>query len=219
MYLTTFLLSFAYWFVVTLETASLLDSHIELIKDKHTVITTSTIIVITQILTNSYAAVTLCSYLTPTDNDSSDYDRFNLVFRSLVAIVGICFCEIPLIVARMKIILGENGSTLHGSFFIWFLKNIMTIVCIICASIGSKFAGDKLKRMSCKVNWDEFDSSNVHFEPEKRDSYIVRIKKETLLEKCNLVHDNVTSLMTNNRETESKDNRKKVTFNLEPKTY
>lgn len=219
MYLTTFLLSFGYWFIVTLETASLLDSHVELITDKHTIITTSTIIVITQILTNSYAAVTLCSYLTPTDNHSTNYDKFNIVFRSLVAIFGICFCEIPLIVARMKIILGENGSTLNGSFYAWFIKNFMTIVCIVCASVGSKFAGDKIKNMSCTVNWDEFDSSKVYFEPEKRDSYIVKIKKETLREKSTVVQTDYPDNNATKIDNDIKDNRKKVTFDLEPKTY
>lgn len=221
MYLTTFLLSFSYWFMVTLETASLLDSHVELIADKHTVITTSTIIVITQILTNSYAALTLCSYLTPTDTSSANYDKFNIVFRSLVAIFGICFCEIPLIVARIKIILGKNGSTLNGSFYAWFIKNIMIIICIAIATVGSKFAGEKFKKMSCKVNWDEFDSSNVYFEPEKRDSYIVRIKKETLREKSTVVQNGSSDVQSTEMKIENdlKDNRKKVTFDLEPKTY
>ena len=166
----TYLLGIAYWFITALECADLLAIMLMSSVYEHTIFTTEAIICIAMIVTNSYAIVTLCSYISPRrlieQRDSNN--KFDLVYRIFLGTAGILFAEIPLLVTRCQIIAADSDESLPGTFYIWFLKDVMWIFLIVVLVYVEKF-GQKYLRIPCKPH---FDDEHVYFQPEKRDKYI-----------------------------------------------
>lgn len=175
MNLNTFLLCFCYWLVTGIEAADLMDTALLGEIYKHTIYTTEAIICIVMIITNSYAIVTLCSYISPI-SQSGDTDRkydkkFDFLYKAFVSAGGVFFAEIPLLVARLQILSADGAQFLSATFFMWLTKDILFIVLIILSILVQKF-GSKAMKIPCKFTFD----NNIIFQPEKRDEYIVKEK-------------------------------------------
>lgn len=172
----TYLLSFAYWFVTALESVGLLEVALKNNQYKRIIFTTETIICITMIVINSYAIVTLCSYINPMniiDNKRTTH-KFDFVYRVVLAVSGIVFAEIPLFISRCHILVQHKGNALPGTFYVWFMKDILWLVLIPVLLYVQRF-GQKYLRIPCKPR---FENKHLHFEPEKRDAYINRHKRK-----------------------------------------
>ena len=171
----TYILTFTYWLVVAIEASGLLETALLCIDYKHVIFTTEAIVSIIMIITNSYAVITLCSYLTPMTTSSylpkTKYSKkFDLVYKMFVGCAGVLFVEIPLVIARFQIMITSNVHTfLYGTFYIWLLKDVLFICLIIIMMVLQGNIRMRLKKASCRP---KFDNTDVIFEPEKRDTYI-----------------------------------------------
>ena len=172
----TYILTFTYWLVVAIEASGLLETALLCIDYKHVIFATEAIVSIIMVITNSYAVITLCSYLTPMTVPTSSYmpkkysKKFDLVYKMFVGCAGVLFAEIPLLIARFQIMLTSKAHTfLYGTFYIWMLKDILFICLIITMMVLQGDIRSRLKKASCRP---KFDSTHVAFEPEKRDAYI-----------------------------------------------
>ncbi len=177
----TYILNFAYWLVAAIEASDLLESALLSKKYKHIICTTEAIVAIVMIITNSYAVITLCSYLTPVNvslTTNKKYSKkFDLVFKIFVGCAGVLFVETPFVIARFQIMIrsGEIHSVLCGTFYMWMLKDVLFIFLIVLMMILQGNIRQRLKTTPCRPT---FDSSGVFFEPEKRDTYIYHQKRQ-----------------------------------------
>ena len=177
MRLNTFLLCFCYWFIIAIEAADLVDTVLMGEIYKHTVYTTEAILSIVMIIVNSYAIVTLCSYISPeppADGREHKYDKkFDFLYKVFVSVGGVFFAEIPLLVARFQILAGGATRFLSMTFYLWLMKDILFIILITVSVVAIKL-GNRPLQVPCKL---AFDNTNVVFQPEKRDVYIVHEKR------------------------------------------
>lgn len=165
----TFMLGFAYWFLAAIETAGLLEIMLLRNQYEHMIFTTGTITVIAMIVTNSYAVVTLCSFINPMGivDKKHTNNKFDFLYRVFLAVSGILFAEIPLLVARCQIVAADVDVVLPGSFYMWFIKDILWLVLIAILVYVQRF-GQKYLRIPCKPHFQD----HLYFQPEKRDAYI-----------------------------------------------
>ncbi|CAD5116332.1 unnamed protein product [Dimorphilus gyrociliatus] len=209
MELSTFLLDFSYWLVVEVEICTLIE---QTYAYSDAVLTTCSIVAIASILTNTYAIVTLCSYLTPTTKDT--YETFDILFKGVNAFSAVCFVEVPLIVCRVRLLMA-NG-TMNGSFYGWFLKDGFTITVILVVIIDSDIIKRKFSDCyTCRTN---------HFEPEKRDVYIRRKINDTYKDIENIERaqeltktiylNSADKLEDETKKEVNKSTKKKVSFKL-----
>ena len=179
---STFLISCAYWLVLAVEAISLLENVLLEDTHEHTIYTTEAMISVVTIVSASYAIITLISYLSPVtpasavDDLESEHEKFDFLYRAFVGTVCVLFCEIPLIVARFRMLAMDKQRLLPGTFYVWLIKDVFFVPIILVMIYGQKF-GNRYLRLPCKtVDRD----TALQFEPEKRDRYIHQYKKETV---------------------------------------
>ena len=130
------------------------------------------------ILANSYAVVTLCSYITPnsqTGNSKKHEEKFDFIYQIFIGVAGVFFTEIPFIVARFQVIFVNVKVMLPGSFYFWMVKDFLFIILLVLLMVLDRY-GNKLVNRFSKQCQPEFDKL-VFFKPEKRDVYIQQKRK------------------------------------------
>ncbi len=164
---------FAYWLVIAIEATDLVE--VVRLGDlyKNVVYTTEAVTCITMIIVNSYAVVTLCSYISPGSDAKQCKKRFDFIYRVFVGASGILLAEIPFVVARVQIMTAVHMEAIQATFYMWFVKDVLFIALIGAMLILQKF-GKTLETLPCKIN---LDNTEVFFQPEKRDTYIVQKQK------------------------------------------
>ncbi len=179
MSVNTYLFVFAYWLMCSIEAAVLLETAMLSNVYEHVIYTTEAILSIVMIITNSYAIVTLCSFLTPIGSQQHNKTdkKFDFIYRMFVGVAGVFFAELPLLIARIQIILADNKHNItQGSFYIWIVKDILFGVLIIPLLLSQKLKGKYMKYFSQSCA-PPFDNPDVFFEPEKRD---IEINKQRI---------------------------------------
>lgn len=172
---STYLLTFAYWFVIAIESVDLLDTIRLGDIYRHVIYTTMSIIAISIIITNSYALVTLCSFISPQAGSGRRqvHEQFDFIYRTLVGGSGVLFMETPLLVARFQILASDLSKILPAAFYLWLIKDFIFIFLIVAIICTQKVNNKYVARLPCRVN---FDNPDVMFKPEKRDEYIAQQK-------------------------------------------
>jgi len=191
-----------YWLVTGIETADLIaiDILITAVRSLHAIVSSAAIIAIASILSSSYAVVTLCSFISPSDGTTSPrtgtgnsptlnagnprtrLPTFDALYRVIVGASGILFAEVPLVVVRSQVIAvyyRQSSQTLSRQlpvvFILWLIKNTTFIL------IAMVLVAIYTVRVRRKVGGDvlcnacgrmAFDNPDVFFAPEKRDTYI-----------------------------------------------
>ena len=147
------------------------------------VYTSEAITCIAMIGANSYAIVTLCSYVNPRGlmpdpnrDDGAVKTKFPFVYIVFMCVTGILFAEIPMLVARFQVL--ATRQTLPGSFYLWLIKDVIFIVLIAVLAYVQRF-GHRYLRIPCKPS---FDNKHVFFQPEKRDKYINEYRRNLYLQ-------------------------------------
>ena len=183
---STVVLVACYWLVAGIETADLIaiDIVTTATASLHPVVSTAAIIAIASILSSSYAVVTLCSFISPTDSASTTASRrrfptFDGLYRAVVGAAGILFAEIPLMVVRSRVIAGGESSTSHPLpvvFYIWLIKDsAFIVVAVAMSAIYVVRVRRNTEGRSCNsCGRMAFDNPDVFFAPEKRDTYIAQ---------------------------------------------
>ena len=197
----TYLMVFAYWFIIAVECGSLLEMLLISDVDKHVIFTTEAITCIAMIASNTYAIVTLCSYINPRGfiDKANMKNKFHFVYIVLVCGCGILFAEIPMLVTRMRLMTSMPHS-LPGSFYLWLIKDIVFIGLILVLGYVQRF-GQKYLRLPFKPSVNS--SKHVFFQPEKRDRYINQLRtamyhqtrREAMCSNNNEVSDSSNSLI------------------------
>ncbi len=168
----TYILCFAYWLVAAIEASDLLETAL-LSKDyKHVIFTTEAIVSIVMIIVNSYAIITLCSYITPLNNpiiEKRYSKKFDIIYKVFTGVAGVLFVEVPLLAARFQIMLTDEQKFLHGTFYMWILKDTLFICLIVFTLVLQLRVKAWFKQHPCGP---KFDNTDVFFQPEKRDTYI-----------------------------------------------
>ena len=184
----THLLTFTYWLVTSIEAADLLEYNFLHDSYKHAINTTEAIVTIVSIITHSYAVVTLCSYISPmrTEIDREFKKKFDFVYQSFVAVSGVLFTEIPLLSARVQILVVDTGQLLPGAFYMWLVKDVIFIFLLVAMLLCQRLGRRKSAKMLCTIN---LDTPNVVFQPEKRDAYIVKKKSVRFKEPLSTTFD------------------------------
>jgi hypothetical protein len=102
MNLTTNLLVFCYWLVVGIESAGMIEIAMLDNRYVHFIYSTQMIVSISMIITNSYAIITLCSYISPMGcrDENVANKRFDFLYKALTVIASVVFVEIPQLAAR-----------------------------------------------------------------------------------------------------------------------
>ena len=236
-----------YWLVTGIETADLIAIDIvsTAVGCLHAIISSAAIIAIASILSSSYAVVTLCSFISPTDsatNTRTWLPTFDRLYRVIVGAAGILFAEIPLVVVRSQVVAAYNhqSATFHrlpAVFILWFVKDatfiLISMVLVVMYMVKAR---RKVGAMACdSCGRMAFDNPDVFFAPEKRDSYIAERQKLTapggrpdapgirqpLLGESHAVMDELEVKAGTSRDTTStsaagpKKSRKSVTFRLD----
>ena len=184
MSLNTYLLCFSYWLVVAVEATDLIQTALLHTQYKHIIYTSEATITIVMIVTNSYAVVTLCSYITPVKaNDTKKKKaQFNILYKMFIGVAAIVFVEVPLLVARFRVLaLHISPYNIPGTFYFWLIKDLLLVPMISLAILYNKF-GHHLAQLPCQPALLVVDTPNVLFQPEKRDEYIVKKKKKVRFE-------------------------------------
>ena len=178
---TTYVTVFAYWFIIAVESGSMLEVLLVTDNCKHIILVTQAIACIAMIATNTYAMVTFCSFINPRSLVDTRHtkDEFHFIYIVLVCGSGMLFAEIPMLTARIHIV--SVGPLLPGSFYLWLVKDIVFLGLIAMLAYVQRF-GQKHLRIPCKPS---FDSKDVFFQPEKRDRYISECRQARLLQSLN----------------------------------
>jgi len=181
-----------YWLVTGIETADLIAIDIvsTAVRSLHAIVSLAAVIAIASILSSSYAVVTLCSFISPTDSATNSRTRlptFDALYRVIVGAVGIIFAEIPLVVVRSQVIAVYNhqpstSRQLPVVFILWLVKNTafisISIVLVVTYVVKARL---KVGGASCDAcGRMAFDNPDVFFAPEKRDTYIAERHKRTV---------------------------------------
>jgi len=174
-----------YWLVTGIETSDLIAIDIvsAAFGSLHAVVSSAAIIAIASILSCSYAVVTLCSFISPSDtasNTRTHLPSFDGLYRVIVGAAGILFAEIPLVVVRSQVIAtyDHRSSTsrqrLPVVFILWLVKDATFIsISMVLVVIYLVKARRKVDGLSCdSCGRVAFDNPDVFFAPEKRDTYI-----------------------------------------------
>lgn len=188
MNLPTSLLVFCYWFIAGIEAAHMIETAVLGERYVHFVYTTETIVSVVMIIANSYAIVTLCSYISPMGcrDELAANSRFDFLYKVVMGVTGLVFVEIPQLVARCQILAAgpsDPYNLLSGVFYLWMIKDILFIPLILTLLLLQKMGSSQIVnaiRAPCAVN---FDNPDVFFQPEKRDAYIVRHKQVSYRDK------------------------------------
>ena len=174
----TYILNFAYWFVVAVEAAALVETALLGDHYKHIIYTWEAMVSIVMIVSNSYAVVTLCSYISPgtADHGGTNRKQFDFIYKVFMGAASIFFAEVPLLVARFNILAADMVHFLPGTFYFWLMKDMLAIM-LLCAMVLMQKLGKKyISNIPC-TPIKSFDTQNLLFQPEKRDVYIVKQKK------------------------------------------
>jgi len=188
---STVVLVACYWLLVGIETADLIaiDTIATATASLHAIVSSAAIIAIAAILSSSYAAVTLCSFISPTDDDGGPPSNsrvrrlptFDALYRVVVAATGILFVEIPLVVVRSQVIAAANQAPafrrLPVVFCMWLIKDsaFIAIAVVTVVLYVVKARRGKTEGMSCNsCGRMAFDNPDVFFAPEKRDTYLAQ---------------------------------------------
>lgn len=181
MAVNTYIFTSVYWLITAIEASDLLETAMISKVYKHTIFTTEAIVSIVMIITNAYAIVTLCSFLTPSLGESGGDHKFDLIYRSFVGLAGIFFVESPMLIARFQIISTNASQVIHGSFYMWVMKDCLFVILIIIILLHQQFRKKYVKYFKLQASTAPFDNPSVDFEPEKRDVYIHKVKKVRFL--------------------------------------
>ena len=178
MAMSTYLLSTVYWSAVAIESADLLQLVIITPSSRHGVFTVIAMISIVTVVANSYAIVTLCSYVTPMTSslarsEKVKSNRFDTAYTFFVGICAIIFVQVPLIAARFQLIAKESRDLFSGVFYMWLVHD-MTLTLAIPVYLFSRRLGRRCMKLQCGP---QFDNTEVFFQPEKRDAYIMRTRR------------------------------------------
>ena len=175
-----------YWLVTGIETADLIaiDIVATATTSLHTIVSSAAVIAIASILSCSYAVVTLCSFISPTDNSTTSARRhlptFDALYRTIVGTAGILFAEIPLVAVRSQVIAASDKSTtfhvLPVVFCMWLIKDsVFILIAVVVVVLFMIKARRKIEGTSCdSCGRMAFDNPDVFFAPEKRDTYIAQ---------------------------------------------
>lgn len=203
-----YVLVFVYWFVTTVEAVNVMEVVKLGVVDKHVICTTESIVAIVIIVTNSYAVVTLCSYITPTSSTHlKSGKKFDRLYAAFIAASGILFAEIPLFITKIQILYyvhSHDSLLLPGTFYMWMLKNILFTGLIAFMILVRRVMPKKYARIPCRPL---FDSKDVFFKPEKRDIYIEKTR--------DLSPSPATCLADKTAEEKGEKKSKKVRFKFD----
>jgi len=178
-----------YWLLTGIETADLISIDIvsTAVGSLHAIVSSAAVIAIASILSSSYAVVTLCSFICPTDGASSSrtwLPTFDRLYRVIVGTTGIVFAEIPLVVVRSQVIAAYNHQSgtsrlLPAVFILWFVKDsTFILISMVLAVIYVVRVRRKVGAIACdSCGRMAFDNPDVFFAPEKRDTYIAERQK------------------------------------------
>jgi hypothetical protein len=171
----TYILTFAYWFIIAIESVDMLETIRLGDVYRNVIYTTMAIVSISMIMTNSYAVVTLCSFISPQAGRGSKQfgKQFDFIYRILVGCSAILFTEIPLLVARFQILTADISRILPAVFYLWLIKDFIFLCLILVILLAQKLNKRYVLKLPCKMN---FDNPDIIFQPEKRDAYIERKK-------------------------------------------
>lgn len=224
MSLSTFLLATAYWSSVAVESADLLQLVVAAAPDsRHSVFTVIAMVCIATVVANSYAVVTLCSYVSPitstlslgtspslssSSTGSSSAPglgkRFDVVYTLFVGTVALSFVQIPLISARCQILAQGGGAgvanssewrqlNLTGVFYLWLAHDIIQALAIPVFLLSRQCHCARLS--SCGP---QFDNTDVFFQPEKRDKYIMKRRRSSALNNSSMAARDGASIYSSN---------------------
>ncbi|KAI0240315.1 hypothetical protein LSAT2_008995 [Lamellibrachia satsuma] len=172
----TYVFTFVYWLLTAIEAIDLMENVLFGEDYRHVIYTTATMTSIIMILTNTYAVVTLCSYVAPIQKAAASKEhfdqKFDLLYKGFVGSSGLIFAEIPFLVARFQVWVSSRSRLLPGAFYAWFIKDVLFIGLIVVTVMIQTF-GQKLMRIPFQPRHSR-DGSDIVFEPEKRDAYIHR---------------------------------------------
>lgn len=172
----TYVFTFVYWLLTAIEAIDLLENVLLGDGYRHMIYTTETMVSIIMILTNTYAVVTLCSYVAPSQKAAVSKEHldqtFDLLYKGFVGSSGLIFAEIPFLVARFQVLASSHARLLPGAFYAWFVKDVIFIGLIVVTVMIQTF-GQKLMRIPFQQRRAS-DGSDIVFQPEKRDAYIQR---------------------------------------------
>jgi len=176
----TYVFSFVYWLLTAIEAVDLMENVLLGEAYRHMIYTTETMVSIIMILTNTYAVVTLCSYVAPSQKAAVSKEhldqKFDLLYKGFVGSSGLIFAEIPFLVARFQVWASAHSRLLPGAFYAWFIKDVIFIGLIVVTVMIQTF-GQKLMRIPCQPRRAS-DGSDIVFQPEKRDAYIQRRRSQ-----------------------------------------
>ena len=182
-----------YWLVTGIETADLIaiDILTTAVRSLHAIVSSAAIIAIASILSSSYAVVTLCSFISPSDgstgtprtgtaNSRTQLPTFDALYRVIVGASGILFAEVPLVVVRAQVIAvyyqqpSPSSRQLPVVFILWLIKNTTFIlISMVLVAIYTVRVRRKVGSTLCNAcGRMAFDNPDVFFAPEKRDTYI-----------------------------------------------
>ena len=231
-----------YWLFIGIETADLIA--IDIVSaaagSLHAIVSSTAVIAIASILSSSYAVVTLCSFISPTDDGTTNSRRhllsFDQLYRVIVGAVGILFAEIPLVSVRSQIIAAYHQSStfrqLPAVFCIWLVKDVafiiiavvMVVMYMVKARRKTGAGGSSCGRMA-------FDNPDVFFAPEKRDTYIAQrhgltapgvprltapaVPQDPATESSALMDETKTKTPSSTSKAGAKKSKKCVTFRLD----
>jgi hypothetical protein len=166
-----------YWLIAGIETAHLVSVEVITMATvrRHVITSTAAIVAIAMILSNSYAVVTLCSYICPADRDDAPSIKegmwFDTLYRCLMGGAGILFAEIPLLAAHAQVI--AVNRHVPATFYTWIAKDVVFILVAI-VTVVYYLVGARRDVIGASCGRLAFDNPDVFFLPEKRDAYIVR---------------------------------------------
>jgi hypothetical protein len=166
-----------YWLIAGIETADLISVEVNAMATtrRHAVTSTSAIVAIAMILSNSYAVVTLCSYICPADREDASNNKetmwFDTLYRCLMGGAGVLFAEIPMLAAHAQVIAANRHMS--ATFYIWTAKDVVFIL-VAVVTVVYYLVGARRDVIGASCGRLAFDNPDVFFLPEKRDAYIVR---------------------------------------------
>ena len=235
---STVIIVACYWLVAGIETADLvaIDIVTTATASLHPVVSTVGVIAIASILSLSYAVVTLCSFISPTDTSATNSSRsrrplltFDALYRAVVGAAGILFAEIPLLVVRSRVIAASNESSnfrpLPVVFYIWLIKDsVFIVIAMVMLVMSMVRVRRKTEVLSCNAcGRMAFDNPDVFFAPEKRDTYIAQqqgltgagVCRDHVGESQALMEDQKTKPASDASASGRKKSKKSVTFRLD----
>ena len=207
----TYLITFAYWFVAAIEAASILEVSRSASQYEHIICTVESVLSIVMIVANSYAIVTLCSYIVPTPTYAGEMSqrsikKFDNVYGNLVAISGVFFAESPLFVAKIQMIGSSHGALFPGTFYIWLVKDVLFAGILVFFAVSHRLLKRQNNQIPCRTTL--FDNKGVYFQPEKRDYYIQqnRMSYESSLDRAESQSSELEKISIDSKQSTEPEN-------------